>query len=127
MRLNPALQGDTAEAVPPSLPVGVSSGKIGLLFRNRSDAKAERQMTLREFRCLTFLLCFLIQGYRGLVFSAEYRVGGVNPDALLCRPEGKGPFPAVVHNHGVRVDTVGYQKALRRGYDLPAILQRAVS
>ena len=45
----------------------------------------------------------------------------MNPEALLCRPEGKGPFPAVVHNHGVGVDTAGYQKALKRGYNLPAI------
>lgn len=45
----------------------------------------------------------------------------MNPEALLCRPEGKGPFPAVVHNHGAGVDTVGYQKALKRGYNLPAI------
>ena len=76
---------------------------------------------LREFRYLIFLLCFAIQGYSGLAFSADYRIGGVNPEALLCRPEGKGPFPAVVHNHGVGVDTVGYQKALKRGYNLPAI------
>lgn len=70
---------------------------------------------------LIFLLLFAIQGYGGLAFSADYRIGGVNPEALLCRPEGKGPFPAVVHNHGVGVDTVGYQKALKRGYNLPAI------
>ena len=76
---------------------------------------------LREFRYLIFLLLFAIQGYGGLAFSADYRIGGVNPEALLCRPEGKGPFPAVVHNHGVGVDTVGYQKALKRGYNLPAI------
>lgn len=25
---------------------------------------------------------------------------GAEPDALLCRPEGKGPFPAVVYSHG---------------------------
>ena len=78
-------------------------------------------MMLREFRYLIFLLSFAIQGYGGLAFSADYRIGGVNPEALLCRPEGKGPFPAVVHNHGVGVDTVGYQKALKRGYNLPAI------
>lgn len=70
---------------------------------------------------LIFLLLFAIQGYGGLAFSADYRIGGMNPEALLCRPEGKGPFPAVVHNHGVGVDTVGYQKALKRGYNLPAI------
>jgi dienelactone hydrolase len=87
-------------------------------------------MTLKEihhflFRSsipsLTLLLFFGIQGYGGLVFSAEYRIGGVNPEALLCRPEGKGPFPAVVHNHGVGVDIQGYQKAIRRGYNLPGI------
>jgi dienelactone hydrolase len=78
-------------------------------------------MMPREFSYLIFLLSFAIQGYGGLAFSADYRIGGVNPEALLCRPEGKGPFPAVVHNHGVGVDTVGYQKALKRGYDLPAI------
>ena len=55
------------------------------------------------------------------MFSADYRIGGVNPEALLCRPEGKGPFPAVVHNHGVGVDIQGFQKAVRRGYNLPAI------
>ena len=64
---------------------------------------------------------FAIQAYGGLAFSADYRIGGMNPEALLCRPEGKGPFPTVVHNHGVGVDTVGYQKALKRGYNLPAI------
>jgi dienelactone hydrolase len=87
-------------------------------------------MTLKEihhylFRfsipAFTLLLFFGAQGYGGLVFSADYRIGGVNPEALLCRPEGKGPFPAVVHNHGVGVDIQGFQKAVRRGYNLPAI------
>ncbi len=41
---------------------------------------------------LTLLLFFGIQGYGGLVFSADYRLGGVNPEALLCRPEGKARF-----------------------------------
>jgi dienelactone hydrolase len=78
-------------------------------------------MTLREFCYLIVLLSFAIQGYGDVVFSADYRIGGMNPEALLCRPEGKGPFPAVIHNHGVGVDTLGYQKAFKRGYNLPAI------
>jgi dienelactone hydrolase len=80
-------------------------------------------MLIRKFRCLIFLLVFAIPRYGGVAFSADYRIGGVNPEALLCRPEGKGPFPAIVHNHGVGVDTVGYQKALKRGYNLPGICQ----
>jgi dienelactone hydrolase len=67
------------------------------------------------------LFFFAIQGFSHVVFSAEYRMGGANPDALLCRPEGKGPFPALVYNHGVGVDIQGYQKAVKRGYNLPAI------
>lgn len=80
-----------------------------------------QKMALKKFRYLIFLLLVSIQGCGDLAFSAEYRIGGVNPEALLCRPEGKGPFPAVVHNHGVGVDINGYQKAVRRGYDLPGI------
>jgi len=60
-------------------------------------------------------------GFAANVWSAEYRIGGTNPEALLCQPQGKGPFPAVIHNHGVGVDIQGYQKAVRRGYDLPGI------
>ena len=82
---------------------------------------AVRRSAKRKFCWPVFLLFFAAQGYGALVFSADYRIGGANPEALLCRPEGKGPFPAVIHNHGVGVDTVGYQKAVRRGYDLPAI------
>ncbi len=48
----------------------------------------------------------------------SYRFGGENRQALICRPEGKGPFPAVVYNHGRIVDTEGYDGASERGYDL---------
>lgn len=75
----------------------------------------------RKFRCLIFLLVFAVGGYGAVVDAAEYRIGGANPEALLCRPGGNGPFPAVVHNHGAGVDTASYQKSVRRGYDLPGI------
>jgi dienelactone hydrolase len=72
-------------------------------------------------RYILLLLLISIQGCGGVVSSGDYRIGGWNPDALLCRPEGNGPFPAIVHNHGVGVDINGYEKAVARGYDLPAI------
>jgi dienelactone hydrolase len=75
---------------------------------------------LKRFCCLVFLL-LAIDGDSAVVISAEYRIGGVNPEALLCRPNGNGPFPAIVHNHGAGVDSAGYRKAVRRGYDLPGI------
>jgi dienelactone hydrolase len=70
---------------------------------------------------LIFLLLVAAQANSRVAFTAEYRIGGPDPEALLCRPEGKGPFPAVVHNHGAGVDITGYPRALLRGYDLPGI------
>ncbi|MFQ5903870.1 MAG: dienelactone hydrolase family protein [Candidatus Binatia bacterium] len=55
--------------------------------------------------------------------TVSYRSGGVQGQALLCRPKGKGPFPAVVYNHGRIVDRQGYQGASARGYDLDGICQ----
>ncbi|MFQ5897928.1 MAG: dienelactone hydrolase family protein [Candidatus Methylomirabilia bacterium] len=52
-----------------------------------------------------------------------YRIGAEEGRALLCRPEGKGPFPAVVYNHGLIVDRRGYQGASLRGYNLDGICQ----
>ncbi len=51
----------------------------------------------------------------------SYRFGGEKRQALICRPEGKGPFPAVVYNHGRIVDMEGYDGASERGYDLDGI------
>jgi len=78
-------------------------------------------MTLKKIRHAILLLLVSIQGCGEVISSGDYRIGGWNPDALLCRPEGKGPFPAIVHNHGVGVDIQGYEKAVARGYNLPAI------
>ena len=75
----------------------------------------------KTFRFLLPSMLLALLGFAANVWSAEYRIGGTNPDALLCQPQGKGPFPAVIHNHGVGVDIQGYQKAVRRGYDLPGI------
>lgn len=46
-------------------------------------------------------------GYCPGVLSADYRIGGVNPEALLCRPEGNGPFAAVVHNQNLLAKYIG--------------------
>lgn len=54
--------------------------------------------------------------------TVSYRMGGGEGEALLCRPEGKGPFPAVVYNHGLVVDLHGLAGASRRrGYNLGGI------
>jgi dienelactone hydrolase len=70
-------------------------------------------------------LLFLVTQACGAIASimVSYRVGAADGQALLCRPEGKGPFPVVVYNHGLIVDNAGYQRAARQGYNLAGICQ----
>ncbi|MBI4488494.1 MAG: dienelactone hydrolase family protein [Deltaproteobacteria bacterium] len=69
------------------------------------------------------LLMLVTQGCGAVVSTLSYRIGGTDGQALVCIPEGKGPFPAVVYNHGIIVDNVGYQRAAQRGYNLNGICQ----
>lgn len=55
--------------------------------------------------------------------TVRYQVGEAKGKALLIRPEGKGPFPAVIYNHGKIVDVIGYQGARKHGYKVDAICQ----
>ncbi|MFQ5850106.1 MAG: dienelactone hydrolase family protein [Candidatus Binatia bacterium] len=68
-------------------------------------------------RFLLFL--FVIQSCGGA--SLVNHIGGEKGEALLCKPGGKGPFPAVVYNHGKIVDLEGYAGASARGYELDEI------
>ena len=70
-------------------------------------------------------LLLLVTEASGAIASmmVRYRVGATEGQAMLCRPEGKGPFPVVVYNHGLIVDNAGYQRAAKQGYDLAGICQ----
>ncbi|OGL60553.1 MAG: hypothetical protein A3I72_04450 [Candidatus Tectomicrobia bacterium RIFCSPLOWO2_02_FULL_70_19] len=48
----------------------------------------------------------------------EFATPAGSREAIVCRPEGTGPFPAVVFNHPSIVDGRGVQGAAARGYDL---------
>ncbi len=73
---------------------------------------------------ITALLIVVLLTYES-VFAAmtmvNYNHSGKKAKALLCKPDGAGPFPAVVYSHGKIVDMAGYQTAKRRGYDLDGI------
>jgi dienelactone hydrolase len=45
----------------------------------------------------------------------------VRNEALIFKPQGKGPFPAVVYNHGMVVDLLGLKGAEQNGYELRSI------
>ncbi|MEK6711480.1 MAG: alpha/beta fold hydrolase [Nitrospinota bacterium] len=50
--------------------------------------------------------------------TVEFTTPAGSRDAIVCQPEGAGPFPTVVFNHGSIVDGNGVQGAAQRGYDL---------
>ena len=73
-----------------------------------------------ESRPLRYTLCAVLIYSQAFASSllVNYRVGEKSRKALVCRPQGKGPFPAVIYNHGLVVDRAGYENASARGYDL---------
>lgn len=70
-----------------------------------------------------FLVLFVTQLWGAGASRVSFPAGDGNRDALLCRPEGAGPFPVVVFNHGSIVDMLGWPGASRRGYSLSAVCE----
>ena len=54
----------------------------------------------------------------------DFQIAGRSGKALICKPEGKGPFPTVIYNHGAIVDFRGYDGAAEAGYDLKGMMQK---
>jgi len=48
----------------------------------------------------------------------SFPVSGGQRRALICKPQGSGPFPTVVFNHASIVDSLGWPEAGRRGFQL---------
>lgn len=46
----------------------------------------EDQTMLKSFLCLLLSMLLALQGFAATVWSADYRIGGANPEALLCQP-----------------------------------------
>ncbi|TAK03152.1 hypothetical protein EPO44_07665 [bacterium] len=72
---------------------------------------------------LTFLVFFAFRVHGAVVSRVSFSIGEEKRDALLCRPDGEGPFPTVIFNHGSIVDALGWPRAASRGYSLDAICQ----
>lgn len=75
---------------------------------------------LRAF-CVAVLLflLFVIPGWAAEADTASAKMRG--GQIGVCRPNGKGPFPTVIYNHGLVVDRFGVAGAAQRGYDLDGI------
>ena len=62
-------------------------------------------------------------GPESVTFNARVASREEPRRALLCRPEGAGPFPVVVFNHGSIVDGWGWPGASGRGYRLDRVCE----
>jgi dienelactone hydrolase len=81
---------------------------------------------MRNIRYLTLIVLILIilaYGHAAVAAPASFSANGGQLDALLCRPKGVGPFPAVVYNHGSIVDAIGLSAAAARGNKLDVICE----
>jgi dienelactone hydrolase len=68
-------------------------------------------------------LVLLAYGRDAMAAVSNFSVNGEQLEALVCRPEGPGPFPAVVYNHGSIVDAIGLSGASARGNRLDVICE----
>ena len=80
---------------------------------------------LNSMRLLRHALCGLLIIFQGCATASlvDFRFGNETGEALLCRPEGQGPYPVVIYNHGLIADRVGYRRVSTLGYDLDGICQ----
>ncbi len=70
---------------------------------------------------ISFAFIIITSGCANNASLVKYDSDGTNNKALICKPEGKGPFPSVIYNHGRIVDRRGLSGASGRGYKLDQI------
>jgi dienelactone hydrolase len=71
-----------------------------------------------HFSFLLLVAFILVHGCAGNGPLVKYNVDGTNSQALIFKPEGTGPFPTVIYNHGMVVDLHGLSGAFAQGYQL---------
>jgi dienelactone hydrolase len=71
-----------------------------------------------HFNFLLLLTFILMHGCAGNTPLVKYDIDGMNNQALIFKPEGPGPFPTVIYNHGMVVDLYGLSGASAQGYQL---------
>ncbi|MAF50388.1 MAG: hypothetical protein QGH73_08155 [Rhodospirillales bacterium] len=79
-------------------------------------------ITFRSFLTVLAMVLWPLQGLADTVWVKLPRADRTSIDALLARPKGAGPFPAILYQHGTLVRERGHRGAAEAGYDLGAIL-----
>src|SRR2546430_2294382 len=66
-------------------------------------------------RCAVLLVLVAAQSC-SMPAAPGFTVAGEKANALLCRPEGNGPFSAIVYSHGRVTDTATLERARTGGW-----------
>ena len=85
---------------------------------HRFRCSATRSVLLKSTKetGLAIFLVFVAAQSCSMPAAPAFTVSGEKPNALLCRPEGKGPFPTVVWSHGRVTDTANLERARTGGW-----------
>src|SRR5262245_55580921 len=87
-----------------------------MMHRSRYPASLSPSLKGANQPGLAILLVFAAAQSCSMPAAPAFTVSGEKPNALLCRPEGKGPFPAVVWSHGRVTDTATLERARTGGW-----------
>jgi dienelactone hydrolase len=82
---------------------------------NRNGLAITYGSEVRSFLCI-ILLAFLVAQSCSAPASRDFVLDGTKANALLCRPEGKGPFPAIIWSHGRVTDAAVLERARTGGW-----------
>jgi dipeptidyl aminopeptidase/acylaminoacyl peptidase len=82
---------------------------------NRTGLAITYGSEVRSFLCI-ILLPFLFAQSCSVPASRDFVLDGAKANALLCRPEGKGPFPAIIWSHGRVTDAAVLERASTGGW-----------
>jgi dienelactone hydrolase len=75
------------------------------------------------FMALALVISFLSHSAQAKTSWVSFQVGGDTVKALIALPQGDGPHPAVIYNHGGVVREKGYGSATSHGYDVIGYLE----
>jgi dienelactone hydrolase len=93
-----------------------SIARLFPLQRANGTSLAITPETAMSYPWCAILLVFVAAHSCSMPAAPDFTVAGEKANALLCRPEGKGPFPSIVWSHGRVTDTATLERARTGGW-----------
>ena len=84
----------------------------------KSLRRESMKMLSKSIGTMVLAICFALAGVDGALAATEWvelDIGGTKVRSILALPEGPGPHPAVIFNHGTGVRHHGYEGSKSKG------------